>query len=166
MVKMKAEQRFKTGLDMHEQKAGKSIEMLNQFLADTIDLYNDTKQAHWNVKGENFYMLHLLFDKIADEVEDFVDDIAERITAIGGYAYGTTRKCAEKSRIPEYPLEVTTGKEHLSALTERYAQYANHVRKAISESAGNDDPDTADLFTEISRSVEKSLWLLEAHNQG
>lgn len=166
MTKMSKERFFKTGLDMHEQKAGKSIELLNQFLADTIDLYNDTKQAHWNVKGENFYMLHLLFDKIADEVENFVDDLAERITALGGYAYGTTRKCAEKSRISEYPFHATDGTEHLSALIERYSKYANSVRKAIGESARNDDPDTADLFTEISRSVEKSLWLLEAHKQG
>jgi len=165
MTKMSKERRFKTGLDMHEQKAGKSIELLNQLLADTIDLYNDTKQAHWNVKGENFYMLHLLFDKIADEVENFVDDLAERITALGGYAYGTTRKCAEKSRISEYPFHATDGMEHLSALIERYSKYANSVRKAIGESARNDDPDTADLFTEISRSVEKSLWLLEAHKQ-
>ena len=166
MEKLNAERRFKTCLDMPEQKVGKSIELLNQFLAETIDLYNDTKQAHWNVKGENFYMLHLLFDKIADEIEDFVDDLAERITALGGYAYGTARKCAEKSRIPEYPFDATAGMEHVSALIDRYAKYANSVRKAISESAENDDPDTADLFTEISRSVEKSLWLLEAHRQG
>lgn len=165
MAKVNKESRFKTGLDMPEQKLGKSIELLNQFLADTIDLYNDTKQAHWNVKGENFFMLHELFDRIADEVEDFVDDIAERITALGGYAFGTTRKCAEASRLKEYPLDARTGKEHLSALTERYTQYANAARKAIGQSDKNDDPDTADLFTEISRSIEKSLWFLEAHNQ-
>ncbi len=156
---------FSTSVDIPAGKRKDLINILNQALADTLDLYNDTKQAHWNVKGENFYMLHELFDDLAEGVEGYVDTIAERITALGGYAYGTTRAAAERSRLEEYPYEATEGKEHLNALISRYARYANGIRKEIDESAGLGDAGTADLFTEISRFADKSLWFLEAHLQ-
>lgn len=156
---------YKSGVDFDEEKKKKIVNALNQYLADTVDLYNDTKQAHWNVKGETFWMLHELFDNIADEVENFVDDIAERVTALGGYAEGTTRMAAARSKIPEYPVEATNGNDHLRALIERYTYYANEVRKAIDEFGEMGDMDTADLFTEISRYADKALWFLEAHTQ-
>ena len=107
---------FDSGVNFPAAKKEKIADMLNQHLADTLDLYNDTKQAHWNVKGETFFMLHELFDKLADEVENFVDDIAERITAIGGYAEGTTRMAANRSKVAEYPISAVSGQQHLKAL--------------------------------------------------
>ncbi len=157
--------RFPTHVDLAENARSQLVALLNQFLADTSDLRSQVKQAHWNVKGPNFYSLHLLFDEIAEELSGFVDDLAERATALGGYALGTVRMAAESSTIPEYPTRAVEGVEHLGALIERLGPFANRVRKAIDESAALGDPTTADLFTEISRTADKRLWFLEAHLQ-
>src|SRR5262249_14337477 len=75
---------FKTKNDLSEAIRIKAIELLNARLADCIDLQTQTKQAHWNVKGPHFIALHELFDKINEEVEDYVDEIAERAMQLGG----------------------------------------------------------------------------------
>jgi starvation-inducible DNA-binding protein len=101
---------FRTKNDLTEAIRGKAVEILNARLADAIDLQTQTKHAHWNVKGPNFIALHELFDMINEDVEDYVDGIAERAVQLG-------------------------------------------------------DLDTADLFTEVSRGVDKWLWFVEAHLQ-
>ncbi len=157
--------RFPTQVNLPEDARAKLIDLLNQNLADTFDLMSQTKQAHWNVKGKDFYQLHLLFDEIAAELAEFVDEIAERATSLGGYATGTVRMSAGSTRLPEYPTEATAGMEHVAALTERFGIYANAIREAIDEADELEDKSTADLFTEISRTVDKRLWFLEAHIQ-
>ncbi len=138
--------------------------ILNQSLADLSDLYSQTKQAHWNVKGRLFYSLHKLFDDLAGTVEEHLDDIAERVTAIGGVAQGTIRQAAASSRLPEFPGEQKEELAFVHALRDRYALAANETRKAIDETARLGDADAADLLTGISRDLDKALWMLEAHN--
>ncbi|MCL5995216.1 MAG: DNA starvation/stationary phase protection protein Dps [Chloroflexi bacterium] len=156
---------FKTSNDLPMDVRGHMITLLNQNLADMSDLYSQTKQAHWNVKGRNFIALHELFDKLAGEVIGYVDDIAERTTELGGYATGTNRMSASASRVSEYPTEAVEGMEHVSALVERYALVAKNVRAAINIATEAGDADTADLLTEISRDMDKWVWFLEAHLQ-
>lgn len=138
------------------------VDTLSLTLATSVDLKTQIKQAHWNVKGMDFYQLHTLFDELAVEVEGYVDMVAERITALGSVANGTARVAAAESLLSEYPLNAVEGAEHVQALAERYAIYAKHVRKAIA-STEEGDADTADLYTEISRTVDMRLWFLEAH---
>ncbi len=157
---------FRTGIDIPAEKRAPLIDLLNQSLASTFDLASQTKQAHWNVKGKDFYQLHELFDEIAGELNEFVDLIAERVTALGGYACGTARMAAENSSLPEYPTDAVEGMDHVAALADRFARYATHVRAAIDESDGLGDKSTADIYTEVSRAVDKRLWFLEAHLQG
>jgi starvation-inducible DNA-binding protein len=157
--------RFSTQVNLPAEKRERLIEMLNEHLADTFDLMSQTKQAHWNVKGKDFYQLHLLFDEIAEELDGFVDLIAERATSLGGYATGTVRMAAENSSLPEYPTDITEGMDHVRALVERFGPYANRIRSAIDASSGLGDQSTADVYTEISRAVDKRLWFLEAHIQ-
>ncbi len=156
---------YKTHISIPADQRTQLIDLLNQHLADTLDLYTQVKQAHWNVKGLNFYQLHELFDEAATEVLEFVDLIAERVTTLGGLALGTARLAASSSALPEYPLTAIDGKEHLEALVERYGQYTSRIRAAIDESDALGDKDTADLYTEVSRAVDKRLWFLEAHLQ-
>jgi len=137
--------------------------ILNQSLAATLDLKTQTKQAHWNVKGKDFYQLHELFDEMAGELEEYVDMVAERVTALGGTALGTARMAAGQSILPEYPVDVVNGMDHVTALADRYAAYAKHVREAIDATEELGDADTADLYTEVSRTIDKRLWFLEAH---
>ena len=156
---------FSTHIDLPEQDRVAMIQLLNERLADTADLYSQVKQAHWNVKGLNFFQLHELFDSVAEAVFPFIDMIAERATALGGSALGTVRMAAAGSTLPEYPVDAVDGQKHLKALVERVAVFAAHVRKAIDAADERNDLTTADLFTEISRAADKQLWFLEAHLQ-
>lgn len=156
---------FETKIDFDRATREKLAQLLNQRLADTFDLYSQTKQAHWNVKGIHFMQLHELFDEVAGAVEPFVDMIAERVTALGGYASGTARMAAASSSLPEYPTDAVAGHEHLEAVIARFAQYAKDNREALERSGDWGDPTTEDLFTEISREIDKQLYFLESHLQ-
>lgn len=151
--------------DLPERVRAEAIALLNQQLADALDLHLQAKQAHWNVKGPNFIALHELFDEVEEELEEHADDIAERAVALGGTAYGTARTAAKRSGLAEYPLEISSGKEHVAALSAALAAFGKSARAAIDAAAALGDADTADLFTEVSRGVDKLLWKVEAHNQ-
>jgi starvation-inducible DNA-binding protein len=154
---------YPTRIDLAAEVRTKVIELLNQTLAASLDLKTQTKQAHWNVKGMDFYQLHELFDEMATELEEYVDMVAERVTALAGTPLGTARIAASESILPEYPLDAVSGVEHVTALADRYAAYAKHLREAIDTTDNLGDADTADLYTEISRTIDKRLWFLEAH---
>jgi starvation-inducible DNA-binding protein len=151
--------------DLSAKTRAKVVTLLNARLADAIDLQLQAKQAHWNVKGPQFIALHELFDQIAGDLGGQVDDMAERITALGGVAEGTVQAVAGRSKLDAYPLEITEGRAHLDALAAALARFAKSVRKAIDEAGKAGDADTSDLFTGISRSADKNLWLVEAHLQ-
>jgi len=157
---------FTTSIDLDAQTRDAMIALCNQQLADSFDLYSQTKQAHWNVKGKDFFQLHKLFDQLAADTLEHVDLIAERATALGGYATGTVRMSATNSTLPEYPEDAVDGPEHLRALVERFAAYAATTRAGIDTADEAGDQSTADLFTEVSRDVDKNLWFLETHLQG
>jgi starvation-inducible DNA-binding protein len=154
---------YPTRIDLAAEVRSQVTGILNQTLAATLDLKTQTKQAHWNVKGMDFFQLHELFDEIAGELEEYVDMVAERVTALGGTALGTARLAAANSILPEYDLDAVDGADHVSALAERFAAYAKHVRDAIDQTDALGDADTADLYTEVSRTIDKRLWFLEAH---
>ncbi len=156
---------FKTRIDLPVAGREKLIALLNQQLADTFDLYGQSKQAHWNVKGPQFFQLHELFDDLAEELLEYVDLIAERATALGGTALGTIRMAGAVSRLAEYPLDAGGSMQHVEALAERFAALAATTRSAIAAADDLGDADTADLLTEVSRGLDKSLWFLEAHLQ-
>lgn len=139
------------------------VNLLNNRLADAIDLGTQAKQAHWNVKGPNFIALHELFDRIAEHIEEHVDTLAERITALGGTANGTIAVVSRTSTLTPYPTEITEGVQHVDALSSAVASFGAKVRKGIDEAAKAGDADTSDLFTGISREIDKDLWFLEAH---
>lgn len=154
-----------TKIDIDNESAEKIVGLLNARLADAIDLHSQAKQAHWNVKGMNFIALHELFDQVADEVDGHVDTIAERVTTLGGTALGTVRVSASNSTLSQYPLEITDGESHVEALSESLADFGKKIRANIDDANKIGDVDTEDLFTEVSRGVDKMLWFVEAHIQ-
>jgi starvation-inducible DNA-binding protein len=156
---------YPTKNDLPETSRSKLIELLNARLADAIDLQTQCKQAHWNVKGPNFIALHELFDKVNEDVEEYVDSIAERAVQLGGTAEGTARSVAKRSTLTEYPAKGANGRDHVEALSSALASFGHLARHAIDQSNELKDADTADLFTEISRGVDKWLWFVEAHLQ-
>ena len=153
---------FPTRNDLPEECRAAVIELLDERLADAVDLQTQMKQAHWNVKGPTFISLHELFDKINEDVEDYVDDLAERLVQLGGVAHGTARQAAARSHLAEYPA-VRDGHQHTEAVTMALAGFGTSIRAAIDRADEAGDKDTADLFTEISRGVDKWLWFVEAH---
>ncbi|CAN5320999.1 DNA starvation/stationary phase protection protein Dps [soil metagenome] len=154
---------FPTRNDLPAKTRTQVTALLNQQLQDLIDLYTQTKYAHWNVKGPNFIAIHELFDKFAETLEDEIDDTAERATALGAVALGTTRQVAESSRVKEFPGDNFEGLAVVAALADRYATVGKSTRAAIETADDLGDKDTADLFTGTSRELDKALWFLEAH---
>ena len=154
---------FDTRNDLPAGKRSKAVTVLNARLADAIDLSLQTKHAHWNVKGPNFIALHELFDKLAESVENQVDEIAERVTALGGTAHGTVAAVARATTLKPYPQGISEGLAHVEALSGALAAFGAGVRAAIDTTDKLGDADSADLFTGISRDNDQYLWFLEAH---
>jgi starvation-inducible DNA-binding protein len=158
-------QLFPTKNDLPAETRAIVAGLLNQRLADCIDLQTQCKQAHWNVKGPQFIALHKLFDEINEDVEEYVDLLAERTVQLGGVAEGTARCAAERSTLSEYPLEISDGEEHVDALSTALATFGSATRKNIDALQQLGDADSADILTEISRGIDKWLWFVEAHQQ-
>ena len=156
---------YRTKNDLPEETRVEAITLLNQRLADCIDLQTQCKQAHWNVKGPQFIALHKLFDEVNEEVEDYIDLIAERIVQLGGIAEGTVGAVAKRTSLIDYPLTLTTGAEHVAALSDALAGFGRTARIGIEEMNELEDADSADILTEISRGTDKWLWFVEAHLQ-
>jgi starvation-inducible DNA-binding protein len=156
---------YPTKNDLPEEDRLQAVTLLNQRLADCIDLQTQCKQAHWNVKGPNFIALHKLFDEINEDVEEYIDLLAERVVQLGGIAEGTVGVVAERSTLAGYPLTLSKGEEHVAALSDALAGFGRTARVGIEEMNDLKDADSADILTEISRGVDKWLWFVEAHQQ-
>ena len=156
---------FTTENDLPKKQRKELNELMNQRLADAVDLQMQMKQAHWNVKGPNFIALHELFDKVAEGVESYVDLIAERIVQLGGTAEGRIKQICSLTCLEEYPGKISEGRDHVEAVVRALASFGHEVRSTIDEATELNDPGSADLFTEVSRGIDKWLWFVEAHAQ-
>lgn len=152
-----------TKIAISERQREQLGDILNASLAMAIDLKTQLKQAHWNVTGIEFLQVHELFDTIAVSVEEYIDLIAERTTTLGLIALGTARIAAARSSLPEFPVHIHGIKAYLEVVAERVGAFANEVRTNIERSAEIGDDTTADLYTELSRGLDKHLWFVEAH---
>lgn len=156
---------FPTRIAVEAEDRQVLAELLNQNLATLADLYSQTKHAHWNVKGPQFWSLHKLFDELAEGVEEHVDEVAERLTALGGVAKGTVRMAAESSKLEEFPEGIQSGMDVVKALSDAFGVASNEARESIDRADDLGDANTADLLTQISRDLDQSLYFLESHLQ-
>ena len=154
---------YPTSVGVPENNRQALMALLNARLADSADLRSQVKWAHWNLKGMHFIQLHELFDSVASHLEEQTDTIAERISTLGGVANGTVREAAAKSGLKEADLTASDGASMLKFLVHNVAHHANAMREAVQESNDLDDAITADLFTQLTRELDKDLWFLEAH---
>ena len=156
---------YDTRNDLPEATRKSVVDVLNENLAQAIDLQLQAKQGHWNVKGPNFVGLHELFDRVADAAREYADLIAERGVALGGTAEGTVQVVSKRTKLREYALDISEWTQHVDAVREALAGFGKNARRAINDTTELGDLDTADLFTEISRGLDKLLWMVEAHVQ-
>ncbi len=152
---------FVTGLTQQTQE--QMCEELNARLADGIDLRLAVKEAHWNLRGRGYIGVHELLDEVSVRLDDYTDLMAERVAMMGGFARGTTQVVAKKTSLKAYPVEMTEIEEHIAALVERFKVFGKSLREAIDTAGDAGDEDTADLFTEVSRGVEKDTWFIGAN---
>lgn len=152
---------FVAGLD--DQTRHKMIDLLNARLADTVALTLAVKQAHWNLKGPGYIGVHELLDEVADRLRDGADLMAERAVILGGHAKGTVEIAADKSTVEAYPTDMEAIADHISALKDRFLAMGESLRKAIEDASDAGDADTEDLFTEVSRVVDKDTWFIGAN---
>ncbi|MCK4945979.1 MAG: DNA starvation/stationary phase protection protein Dps [Alphaproteobacteria bacterium] len=139
------------------------IDLLNQSLAGAIDLKLQAKQAHWNVKGENFIALHELFDTVSAQADGYADMIAERAVQLGGIAQGTVQTIARDTKLAVYPVDMHDSQRHVKALSTAMSTLADFLRSAIDSSDESGDAVTADLLTEATRGLDKLRWFVESH---
>jgi starvation-inducible DNA-binding protein len=156
---------YPTKNTLPEKTRTQIVGLLQSHLSNAIDLKTQAKQAHWNVKGPDFISLHQLFDRVATDSDEYSDLIAERIVQLGGIAEGTLKIAAKRSTLPEYPLTIGSGHDHVGALARALATFGETIRGAISLASELSDQDTADILTQISRETDKHLWFVEAHAQ-
>src|SRR5437870_9323862 len=146
---------YQTKNDLPAMTRADVIVILNARLADSIDLMHQAKQAHWNVKGPTFIALHKLFDEIVDAAEEYMDLLAERVVQLGGTAEGTIQVATTRTGLEAYPLALTEERDHVEALSSALAAYGEGVCRTIDQTDELGDRETADIFTEISRGVDK-----------
>jgi len=154
---------FRSSVDLPQEQREELAEMLNKLLANSVDLFTQAKQAHWNVKGRRFLSAHELFDEVAKHARHHSDDLAERIATLGGYARGTARQAAAQTGLPEFAPDTLSSQDCLEALVDRLSTHASALRRGIERCGELGEPVTEDLLIEVLREVEFDMWFLESH---
>ncbi len=155
-----------TRVALSDPKRLAAAELCDNALANTIDLYHQVKQAHWTVKGPHFYARHELFDKLADRLRLYADDLAERCVMLGAVPHGTVRDAANRSTLKPYTAGMVDGMQHIRALCGAYETHSKRLRDSVDLLAKEQiDPATEDLFTEQLRGDEFDTWFLDSHLQ-
>ena len=149
---------------LSENARTEMVGVLNDRLADTIDLSHAVKQAHWNLKGTGFIGVHELLDDVTAHLREGSDMMAERVAMMGGLAQGTSKTVAEKSSLEPYPTELVSVEDHVQALVSRFNDYTVKLRQAMEAADEAGDEDTADLLTEVSRAAEKDAWFIGSNS--
>lgn len=150
-------------VSLTDEQKQKTVEVMQERLAEALDMYSQAKFAHWNVKGDNFYQLHLVFDSVADSIFPQIDQIAERMTQLGGVANGTVRQSAAGSQIPEYDVDLVNGMDHVNALANSLGCYCQALREASDKIDEIGDEPSSDFFKQLVVEAEEQLYFLESH---
>lgn len=154
---------FPTRVAIEEPARTELVGMLNTALASAVDLQSQIKQAHWNIKGPHFFARHQLFDDIAAHAREWADELAERVSTLGGYATGTARDAAAHSKLPTYDMNAVDGIDHLRVVVERIAGFCKMSRAGVAMADRLEEAITEDLCVSITRQAELDLWFLESH---
>lgn len=157
---------FQTRIALDTKARTAVVTCLNERVAEAIDLQLQAKHAHWNVRGTRFLTLHALFDAVHVVAEEAADTVAERIAQLGGMAQGTVAQVAKGSELPTFPPEATNETAFLEQIATALALFANNIRTGIDEALEVEDQVTANLLADLGMTLDKQLWMVNAHLQG
>lgn len=153
---------MKTNIGITKPNATKIVQILSHYLADTYYVYLKTHSFHWNVTGMNFQSLHSLFDVQYNALFASLDEIAERIRALGDFVPGSFAELKELTCIKECKT-ILKDKEMVKNLLDDHETIVRHLREWIEEVNEAGDVGTGDFLTARIEEHEKTAWMLRAH---
>ncbi len=155
---------MKSDIGIPVKSLNNSVNMLATLLSDEMTLYVKTRKFHWNVYGESFMELHKLFQSQYSELEEIIDEVAERINQLGSKTIGTMKEFNERSRLKEAPGTYPAQKDMIKELLNDYQMMIVEIRKDVEESTQNGkDAGTTDFLTGIMEKHEKTAWILRRY---
>jgi len=155
---------MKPQIGIREINLQKSTTILSSVLADEVTLYIKTRKFHWNVSGESFMEIHKLFQNHYKQLEESIDEVAERISKLGGNTIGTMKEFSEITKIVESPNQYPSQKEMIKELLGDHEMIIVQLRKDIEACAEeNKDAGTADFLTSLMEQHETIAWTLRRY---
>ena len=155
---------MKPHIGITDKNLKNSIELLSITLADAMTLYTKTRKFHWNVTGESFMEMHKLFEGQYKQLEMSIDEIAERISKLGGKTIGTMSEFTKMARLKETPNSYPDRKEMVAELLKDHEAVVVQLRKDIETSEEeNGDVGTADFLTALLLEHESTAWILRRY---
>ena len=142
----------------------KVAHLLNGFLADEFLLYLKTRNAHWNIEGSDFHAMHKFFEDQYEQLDDIMDDVAERIRSLGHYAPATLKAYLELTHLTEQSREKNDSAGFIKELLEDHESIITHLRENVNHIANDlQDAGTSDFITGLMETHEKIAWMLRAY---
>ncbi len=158
---------MKPNIGLTEKQRSGVVEILNTLLADEFVLYTKARNYHWNVIGPHFHELHAFFQKQYEALSDIVDEVAERVRALGGRPLGTLGEFLKRTRLKEHPGKYPDARAMLAHLLEDHETIIRHLRTDLETCAEKyGDMGTNDFLTELLERHEKMAWMLRAFLEG
>ncbi len=154
---------MKTEIGISEKHISSSVLLLSVVLADEMVLYVKTRKFHWNVSGDSFMELHKLFQSQYTELEEIIDETAERIGKLGGKAIGTMKEFGKLTRLKECPAEDSSQKEMIKELLNDHSALIVELRNDILQTELNKDAGTTDFLTSVMLQHETIAWVLRRY---
>lgn len=155
---------MKANIGISDKNRQEVANILFGLLADEFVLYTKTRNAHWNVEGIDFHDKHKFFEAQYEQLEDFVDDVAERIRSLGHYAPATMKSFLELTHLTEKRISGNTSKNFIKDLLGDHESIIILLRENINKIADKfGDVGTSDFLTGLMEEHEKVAWMMRAH---
>jgi len=155
---------MKTAIGIKPANTAQVAQSLNVLLSDEHVLYVKTRKAHWNVEGPDFLSIHRFFEEQYKQLEDIIDEIAERIRTIGHFAEATLASFLKETHLSEETREKNDSAGFMKALLQDHETIIIHLRENIDIYDNEwEDKGTSDFITGLMETHEKMAWMLRAH---
>ncbi|MFD0797055.1 Dps family protein [Maribacter chungangensis] len=153
---------MKNLIGIDKGKATELCKMLNQLLADYQLFYQNLRGLHWNIKGNEFFELHVKFEEYYNDAVIKVDEIAERILTLEGEPLHTFTDYLQTAKIKEIKY-ITNGKRGVELIVTNFSALILQEREILSLAGESDDEGTASLMSDYISETEKTLWMLNSY---